>query len=931
MAAFNDSGPSRKRIATYGKAVRKRPPDHIAFKALQDLERPPGAPRAASVISASTESVITDSSPSPSSTPSTNLHIFDVPSSDDDASRTPQKRRKLVHVARALTATSVKGTQDSNNTVLQHVANKTAEPGPRSKDLIDDVSISYQHDSRRPPKPPETRQSALERSKIPELHRSDKISSMTITRASQKDSQIRAGPSWRHSQQDSASSSHSEINPSSSTSSGLSKSQSGASTTPQQLHHPTNGKRSSRPGTPKAVDSDARDVNMALSASSILTPKGVKMWNDLLGEDSEDSEAENSERSAEDLHYGVKYQSASRKRKLPRRRLIDTLVEQSKNPKSMLDLYPDPEEDTFKDSDLAPPSQVVEKQESVSTQLANVQKSPERVSSFNKTVGLGQSSQTLGAKITYSRQRSMLAEQDLAKETSFDIPLHEGLPLAKLQNRRGSIPVLAPLHSLHENAEDEEGNLGVAIRTIHELRQAGAESRFKDEVEDLLDRIGKPGPQNTTRRSGLMDLAEKMREKLFYTKFINNGLDQRLFLHLGQEQDVISGYILVSLLIPVLEAGITPMVVTQLRRQGITRLLIRLISVDDSILALSKAHKNNMSKVAQATLMEQHEAFLQLRVWADLRPQVISPRTASLRCLELIVRQSREAGDTGDIISKELVSNLFTILKTSHHNKAAKAEAIDFQLALSTLVSHSLNPMTGVEEFLPIIRNILEDTMQNPSEGPTVILLLRLVLNTTNNSPAASDAFASPELLHLMCLAVIEKFRMLSGFIIEDQRLVLVDHLVLILVVMINIAELSNRARQCFLAIEDSSLEDLVMIFQDNIERAFEVGHISGEMLYSVTNSLQADSVEDSHLNVAGGYLAVLLGCLSLSPEIGERIRMRQRTPSLQSLIACIDEFISHHKKVDALLKDEGEHNPQAGLTDRLQTLVDKLKEINVS
>jgi hypothetical protein len=94
---------------------------------------------------------------------------------------------------------------------------------------------------------------------------------------------------------------------------------------------------------------------------------------------------------------------------------------------------------------------------------------------------------------------------------------------------------------------------------------------------------------------------------------------------------------------------------------------------------------------------------------------------------------------------------------------------------------------------------------------------------------------------------------------------------------------------------------------------------------------LQAESVEDSHLNVAGGYLAVLLGYLSLSPEVGERIILRQRTPSLQPLIACIDEFISHHKKVDDLLKDDGEHNPQAGLTDRLQILVDKLKEMNVT
>ncbi len=58
---------------------------------------------------------------------------------------------------------------------------------------------------------------------------------------------------------------------------------------------------------------------------------------------------------------------------------------------------------------------------------------------------------------------------------------------------------------------------------------------------------------------------------------------------------------------------------------------------------------------------------------------------------------------------------------------------------------------------------------------------------------------------------------------------------------------------------------------------------------------------------------------------------MRQQAASLQPLIACIDEFISHHKKVDALLKDEGEHNPQAGLTDRLQTLVDKLKDMVTS
>jgi hypothetical protein len=321
-----------------------------------------------------------------------------------------------------------------------------------------------------------------------------------------------------------------------------------------------------------------------------------------------------------------------------------------------------------------------------------------------------------------------------------------------------------------------------------------------------------------------MELAERMRDKSFYTKFISNGIDQRLFLNLGNEQDVVSGFILVSLLITVYDAGITPIIATQVRQQGIGQLLGRLMNIDEGILAIVKARKNNMSKSAQTMLADQHEALLQLRVWGDLRPLFISPRTASLRCLELIVRQSREAGDTGDILSNQLVSNLFAILEGSHGDEMDPRDTLDFQLALSTLVSHSLNPVTGLEEYLHIVKNLLLVNLQNSSEGPTVALLLRIVLNATNNSPTASDAFASPELLRLMCRAIIEKFGLLSRFILEDQRLLLVDHVVLMLIVMINIVELSIRARQCFLAIEDSSLSDLVMIFQDNIERAFEVG-----------------------------------------------------------------------------------------------------------
>ena len=87
--------------------------------------------------------------------------------------------------------------------------------------------------------------------------------------------------------------------------------------------------------------------------------------------------------------------------------------------------------------------------------------------------------------------------------------------------------------------------------------------------------------------------------------------------------------------------------------------------------------------------------------------------------------------------------------------------------------------------------------------------------------------------------------------------------------------------------------------------------------------------MEDTHLNVAGGYLAVFLGYLSLLPAIQERIGILQRTSTLEPLKACIDEFLCHHKKVDDLFRDEGVQNPQNGLTERLQQLVYFLKDLN--
>lgn len=91
----------------------------------------------------------------------------------------------------------------------------------------------------------------------------------------------------------------------------------------------------------------------------------------------------------------------------------------------------------------------------------------------------------------------------------------------------------------------------------------------------------------------------------------------------------------------------------------------------------------------------------------------------------------------------------------------------------------------------------------------------------------------------------------------------------------------------------------------------------------------QADSMEDSHRNVAFGYLSVLLGYLCLAPEIEATVRAGMRGTTLRPLIESVEEFISHHQKVDDLWEDDTDgQNPNSGLTQRLQEMVGRLKMI---
>jgi hypothetical protein len=520
-----------------------------------------------------------------------------------------------------------------------------------------------------------------------------------------------------------------------------------------------------------------------------------------------------------------------------RRRLIDSFAE--KRRRSI---------DSLSSSDDGEPSQFILPEHNMESVIPTELPTPthdeylQQLNITSETVNDAASAQIKGARVTYGRQRSMLAEQNFDLNTPLLPDMNSLDPpdqaTSRRKARRVSISTIKPLPSFSAKEEGLSDAEGEVILSRHELRQAGAQRRFVDGVEHLLDDIGKPGATRVSqRRSGLLQVANNLLEKDYRVQFINNGFEQQLFVQLGHETDIISGFILASTLIVCIYDGLRSHTVQQLLEQGFAKLLIREIDHTASIVTIAKERNSNMSKFGQSALVDYQTALLQMPIWEESKPSSTSPRTIALKCLELMVRKSREAGVAEDVISKDLVGKLFSVLDTAKEDSSfpsLNSKALDFKLALSTLESHSIrattshNEGTWITEYLPTTSKVLGRLLARSEKDLNFnqLLALRLTLNVTNNNAKACDCFSNPTLISLLAQIIARQFKRLSGFLAEEEREMTVEHLILALGVMINFAEWSGAIRNCIQDLEGTSedpLEELIRIFLENQERTSEV------------------------------------------------------------------------------------------------------------
>lgn len=526
--------------------------------------------------------------------------------------------------------------------------------------------------------------------------------------------------------------------------------------------------------------------------------------------------------------------------KRPRKRLIDVLVEQ------------EPSDVTTSEEGAADP-EATEATEAALSQSAfshsgNVseldnQSSPETPKSKTRvTLGVRTFVRSSSAlKFTYGQGRKVLEEEDSLLE-SLALPEESSYSRRRLDLGGPKKPTSATGAFDYDNDDGTTNNSPSSkLRGIHELRQAGANSRVADAMQDLVDQIGKPGTGSSTRRAALLQVAERMRDKTFIRQCLDHGVESIILQDIGKETDTICAYLIFSLLVMIIARGLSAHLGQLLSREEAGLIFARLLGVGEDIKTVAKDRKSNLSKRSQSSVVVIEGLLQELPIWDGYRPAYISPRSLAIKCLQLLIAQDVLIGRDPAIFTETVIAHLFKVLSDANGSPeyweyAKTARSVELCGALSVLDAHAVSlaaTQGGNSEwtipYLPTIADAFYTSLQMPAHDGKVLenLILKLTIDVTNNNLAAPGVFSSGGVLPGLTASISGDFHQVLDHIAQDTWAEeILNTLLLRLGILINFVEHSELVRRTVDDCRHESREpvkELIHLFIENHRQTGEV------------------------------------------------------------------------------------------------------------
>lgn len=622
---------------------------------------------------------------------------------------------------------------------------------------------------------------------------------------------------------------------------------------------------SSPPPTPTRSRMPAAVARATPKAGMPFSPNTMQIWDNLLDSDDENTSnakpqhrqipvrlAPRSNPKASSQETSSRVAGPSRQRgpkawkaepaptpqsKRPRRRLIDALVEQAA--------------DTVDGVDAELSDNSVELSQPLSSQLESVSVTPSARPTATKTKGSLYARPAFTPKPqslarTYGQGTKVLQEdEDDMLFQAFDIPessAHslKGKPRLQLRGpKQWSNP---------GGLEDEEDALASSspntkIRDIHELRQAGANTRVADEMQDLTEQVGIPTSKPTSsRRAALLRIAEEIKNKEFMRQFRDHGIDAAIFQDIGKETDVISAYLIMSTLITLLSKWPSPHTIRLLQEQEIGSVFARLLKSGEDMKKVVQDRKNNLSKRTQIAVLDVQKYLRELPIWGTKQRTTVSPRSLSIKCLHLLVSQEPGLGRDIMVFPERLTAGLLAVLSEAtdepgYLDYPENDGSIDLCNTLAILDVYGANVASSggdssrwCDQFLPIVADVFGSFLRSPPQKDKTLetSILKIAINLTNNNLNAPDICISKGLVPALAGSICNNFGQVLASISQDQWLEgLLDDVVLRLGILINFTEHSVRVRQVAFECEHEGfrpIDEFIRLFLENYRRTAEVG-----------------------------------------------------------------------------------------------------------
>ncbi|EPS43426.1 hypothetical protein H072_2584 [Dactylellina haptotyla CBS 200.50] len=497
-----------------------------------------------------------------------------------------------------------------------------------------------------------------------------------------------------------------------------------------------------------------------------------------------------------------------------------------------------------------------------------------------------------------------------------------------------------------DSAYDMDDDDGPKVMSRHALLQKGRHQRVLNEIDALVEDSQK---ENPTRRSSVLDVAFRMSNntevgKEFVQKFRLNSYDAKLLRDLDKEQDALTrigfGWVMFILLNEELHSG---RAIDLMLENGGFEMLKTMLTSDEDLDDLARSSVLKLQIQINLLTGKLRSRLLQCRFIRSDIPGHFSQRYIALMILSTMLKSVNKDEGRKAILEQFDPQEFVEILNpvTDFVVPPNGPTLTNFYLSAGILshYSQSARIHTPLNELLEeshmktlsnLLPTVLEWKIMDSTEDVDRIkdfqtAVLKLCIDRTNDDPETSTLIADHRNgLAIVAQTCVKQFKNLNGITDpEDDISKDIDILILTSILLSNLLEFSETARM-FLRVQKLGEETLIKPLMD----VFVARHDRLEL---------AESVEETHLNVAFGYLTVALAYACRDHEI--RIQLRnQLRGTLEPLIIAVTAFKVQNQTLEEVenaissqddlllgLEEEATSN-RLSYTKRLEDILDELE-----